>query len=75
VAEVVVELALQKVMEEAIATGQQVHIPLGDAETATNKDECTVGDDMQRENRGPPVEEESWLGYLPEYVPDYSPVV
>jgi hypothetical protein len=75
VAEVVAEPVQQEVMEAVIATGQHVHIPSGDAETAANKDECTVDDDMHWANRGTPVEEEPWPGYLPEYVPDYSPVV
>jgi hypothetical protein len=62
-------------MEAVTATGQHVHTPLGDAGTAANRDECTVDDDMHLENRGTPVEEEPWPGYLPDYLPDYLPGV
>jgi hypothetical protein len=69
VAEVVAEQVQQEDMEAVTAIGQHVHTPLGDAKTATNRDECTVDDDMHLANRGTPVEEESWPGYLPNYLP------
>jgi hypothetical protein len=75
VAEVVAEQVQQEDMEAVTATGQHVHTPLGDARTAANRDECTVDDDMHLANRGTPVEEESWPGYLPGYLPDYLPGV
>jgi hypothetical protein len=73
-AEVVKEPVRQEV-KEAVVISLQVHIPTGDAETAANKDACTGGDDMQWATSGTPVEEEPWPGYLPEYVPDYTPIV
>ena len=74
-AKVVEEPFQQEVKETVMAISQQEHIPSGDAETTANKDACTGDNDMQWETRGTPVEEESWPGYLPEYVPDYTPIV
>jgi len=58
-----------------VVIGLQAHIPSGDGEIAANKDVCTGDDNMQWATDGTPVEEESWPGYLPEYVPDYTPIV
>jgi len=69
VAKVVAEPIQQEDMEAITATSQHVHTPLGDAGTAANKDECIVDNDMHWENWGTPVEEESWPGYLPDYLP------
>ena len=68
-AEVVVEQVQHEDMEAVTTTGQHVHTPSGDAMPAANRDECTMDDDMHLANKGTPVEEESWPGYLPGYLP------
>jgi hypothetical protein len=62
-------------VKETVVISLQVYTPTTGAETAANEDARTGGNDMQWATNGTPVVEEPWPGLLPEYVPDYTPLV
>jgi hypothetical protein len=61
-----------KEAKETIGISLQVYTPMADAEMAAYED---ARNDMQWATSGTPIVEEPWPGLLPEYVPDYTPLV
>jgi hypothetical protein len=63
---------VQQEAKETVGISLQVYTPTTDAEMTANED---ARNDMQWATSGTPVVEEPWPGLLPEYVPDYTPLV